>query len=103
METRKIKIRVTQRTTHDGKNKFNTYKTFSKNGNPTEVKFRKDVKELPEKDGFYTFDADDMSLNKSGEYPVLWIRSGYINFEELNAETEESKEKNRQELSDYFG
>lgn len=102
METKRIKIRVTQRTTKDGK-KFNTFKTFSKNGNPTEVKFRQSVRTLPEKDGFYTFDADDMSLNKSGEYPVLWIRGEYQSFEELNAETEESKAKNRQDLTDYFG
>ena len=49
METKKLKVRVTERTTKEGR-KFNTYTTFSKNGRKTELKFRKDVKVLPEKD-----------------------------------------------------
>ena len=102
METKEIKIIVAEKTTNDGR-KFKTFKTFSKNGRPTEVKFRKDVTELPMVSGYYTFNVDDMNLNKSGEYPVLWIKANAVSFRTLTEATEEAAAKARKDLEDYFG
>ncbi len=98
METKRIKIVVQEKTTKDGR-KFDTYKTFSKNGRATEVKFRKDVKDLPKATCYIVCDVDDMNLNTSGEYPVLWIRA-IQGIEDLNAANTES---NRAKINDYFG
>lgn len=102
METRELKIIVTEKATKDGR-KFNTYKTFSKNGRPTEVKFRKDVTEVPKKSGFYTFDEDALNLNTTGEYPVLWVRANPVSFREIGEASKESEEKQRAAIKDYFG
>ena len=102
-ETKELKIKVTEKTTKDGKKKFNTYKTFSKNGRPTEIKFRQEVSQLPKEDGHYTFNADEMDLNTSGEYPTLWIRGDYIAFRPLGELTEDEKAKKREAINDYFG
>lgn len=102
METRELKITVTEKATKEGR-KFNTYKTYSKNGRPTEVKFRKDVTDLPKKTGFYTFDEEALNLNTTGEYPVLWIRSNPVSFREIGEATEESAAKQREAIKDYFG
>lgn len=97
METRKFKIKVTQKKTADGRT-FNTFKTFSKNGRAIEVKFRKEVKNIPEKDCFIIVPADDAHLNTSGEYPVMWVKS----ISETLDLASESAESNRKKLSEYF-
>lgn len=98
METKKIKIVVNERSTKDGR-KFLTYRTFSKNGRATEVKFRKEVKQLPSKNCYAIVNVDDMNLNTSGEYPVVWIKSvvTYEDFETANAEA------NAEKINEYFG
>ena len=95
--TRKIKIKVTPKKTADGRS-FNTYKTFSKNGRAVEVKFRKECKNIPEKDCFVICNEDDMNLNVSGEFPVMWIRS-IVDTEDLETA---SAEANRKRLADFF-
>lgn len=56
--------------------KFNVYKAFigTKKKGYT-LKFRKDVKNLPQESGFLTCRPQDMSIDKSGKYPVLWIHA----------------------------
>ena len=98
METKKLKVRVTERTTKEGR-KFNTYATFSKNGRKTELKFRKDVKQLPDKDCYIEVAIEAMNLNTSGEYPVLWV-SDVIAIHNLESVTAES---NAKKINDYFG
>lgn len=98
METKKLKIRVTEKATADGR-KFNTFKTFSKNGRATEVKFRKEVKNVPEKDCFIVVDVDDMNLNTANEFPVVWIKAIQA-IEDLETG---SAEANRDKINDYFG
>ena len=102
METRRFLIKVTEKSTKDGAKKFNTYKTFSKNGRPTEVKFRQDVTPLPKEDCVIECLENCVNLNTSGRFPVLWISAieRVVPREELNAENEE---KNRAKLADYFG
>ena len=102
METRRFMIKVTEKTTTDGAKKFKTYKTFSKNGRPTEVKFKQCVNPLPQEDCVIECKEDAVNLNTSGQYPVLWVSAieRIIPREELNAE---NAEKNRAKLAEYFG
>lgn len=97
METKKLKIVVTERT-HEGR-KFNTFKTFSKNGRATEVKFRKEVTNLPTKNCYIVVNVDDINVKDSGEYPVCWIKK-IVAIEDLETATAEA---NRQKVNDYFG
>ena len=98
METRKFKIYVTERSTKDGR-KFNAYHTFSKNDRRTEVKFNRDVKELPSKTCYVEVEETKCNLNTSGEYPVLYIKE-IIKIESLAAGNIEA---NRNKIKDYFG
>ena len=98
METKKIKVVVTEKTTKDGR-KFNTYHTFSKNDRRTELKFTKAVKELPSKTCYAVLNVEDMDLNTSGEFPVLWVR-GVVEYEDLAAASAEARAK---KINDYFG
>ena len=95
--TRKIKIKVTPKKTADGRS-FYTYKTFSKNGRAIEVKFRKECKNAPEKDCFIVCNEDDMHLNTSGEYPVMWVQA-IVDTEDLETA---SAEANRKRLAEFF-
>lgn len=97
METKRLKVRVQERTTSDGR-KFNTYATFSKNGRKTDLKFRKTVTNLPTKDCYIVVNADDINLNTSGEYPICWINAiQAIEDATVNAEA------NRKKVDEYFG
>lgn len=98
METKKLKVRVTERTTKEGR-KFNAYSTFSKNGRRTELKFTKGVKDVPTEDCYIEVAKTDMNLNTSGEYPVVWVKN-VIAIEEI---AEVIAEKNSQAIDDYFG
>lgn len=97
-ETKKLKIRVTQRKTKEGR-PFNVYHTFSKNDRKTEVKFKSECNQKPEKDCYIIVAIDKMNLNKSGEYPVLWV-SEVIAIEDLAVA---QAEKNRQAINEWFG
>ena len=96
METKKLKIVVTERK-HEGRS-FNVFHTFSKNGRRTEVKFRKEVKNLPDKTCYVVVNVDDMNLNTSGEFPICWIKAiqSIEDLEVANLET------NRQKINEYF-
>lgn len=96
--TKKLKVRVTEKETKEGR-KFNTYKTFSKNGRATELKFRKEVKLLPEKDCYIVVKASDINLNTSGEYPVCWIQD----VQAIEDIAPAQAEKNLEKVNDYFG
>lgn len=102
METKRIKVIVAHKKTKDGK-AFDTYKTFSKNGRPTELKFREEVEGKPKEDCYITVNTDNMNVNTSGEYPVCWVKGKIEKIEPLGTLTEEQIEKNRAKLNDYFG
>jgi len=97
METKRIKIIVGERKTNDGKS-FNTYKAVTKNGNLIDCKFRKVVKNLPEKTCYAIIGVDNMNIDKSKEYPVMWVNAveGYEDIAEVTAE------KNKKVIDDYF-
>lgn len=98
METKKIKCVVTERETVDGR-RFNTYKTFSKNGRATELKFRKEVTNLPKKSCYIVVNVDDINIVTSGEYPVCWVKA-IQSIEDLG--TFDAK-RNADQVNEYFG
>lgn len=58
-------------------NKFIAYKTVNKQGRFMTVKFRKEVKNAPEKPGTYWVktSAENVSVDTNRQYPVLWVHS----------------------------
>lgn len=72
LETTKIKT---------DKNEFYAYKGFPEpKKERIDVKFRKDVKNIPTTSGYITVNIDDLSLDTRKRFPVLWIH----NFVEFN-------------------
>lgn len=100
METKRIKIVVTERKTAEGR-VFNTYHTFSKNGRRVDVKFRKEVN-APKENCYIECDVNDMNLNTSGQFPVLWIKAiqNVISAEDVISENAAA---NAEKINDYFG
>lgn len=101
METRRFLIKVTEKTTNDGK-KFYTYKTFSKNGRAVEVKFTQESGFNTKEDCIIEVLEGKCDLNTSGMYPVLWIRKveRVVPKEEIDAER---AVKNAKKLEEFFG
>ena len=97
-EEKKIKIIVTEKKTKDGK-KFNTYKTVSKNGRLIDAKFRKEVKELPEQTCYAHILVDNMNIDKTREFPVLWISK----VEAYSTISDGATEGNRNAINEFFG
>lgn len=98
METKKIKVIVTERTSADGR-KFNSFKTFSKNGRATDLKFRKEVRNVPTENCYIVVNVDDMNVNTSGEYPVCWVKA----IQEIVPLNEVNPVNNREKINEYFG
>ena len=71
-ENLKLRVKVKRITTKDGKT-FDAYETVGKNGMRITVKFRKEVKNLPEKDSFIIVPLDKMNYAKNTIYPTIWI------------------------------
>ena len=100
METKKIEIVVEEKTTkREGKEvKFNTYKTFSKNGRKMDVKFRQEVKNLPKEHSIAIIAVDDMNIDTTGRFPVVWVKAvqGYESIETAR------KENNKKKVDEFF-
>lgn len=73
-ETRKIKILVSEKETKEGR-KFNVYKAVTKDGRLMDCKFRKEVKNLPEKTCYIYVLPTEINIDKSREYPTIWVKS----------------------------
>ena len=97
METKKIMIYVTERKSSDGK-KFNSYHTFTKNNKRMDVKFRQAVTNLPTSNCMAIIGVDDMNIDKSGRYDVLWVKA-VVGYEDM---AEAKVEANRQRIDEYF-
>lgn len=97
-ETKELKVVVEQKSTKDGR-KFNTFKTFSKNGRKTDLKFTKEVTNVPTKNCVIVVNVDDMNLDERGMYPIVWVKA----IQEIKDTADVSKEKSRKAINDYFG
>lgn len=98
METKKIKVIVKAKTTNDGKKSFNTYQTVTKNGRLMELKFRKEVKNLPEATCMAIIECDNMNVDNSREYPCLWVKA-VVDYESLE---QNASETNKAKLDEFF-
>lgn len=58
-------------------NKFIAFRTTTKNGRFITVKFRKEVKNAPDKPGTYWLKvlAENVSIDANRQYPVLWVHA----------------------------
>ena len=77
--TKDIEILVSEREYTDKdtgkKKKFNTYKAVTKTGKLMDCKFRREVTNLPTKNGIITVKIENMNIAKNMKYPVLWIKA----------------------------
>ena len=72
-DTLKLRVRVKRITTKDGK-MFDAYETIGKNGIRINVKFRKEVKNLPSEDSYIIVPIDKANYAKNTIYPTIWIQ-----------------------------
>ena len=98
METKRIEILVEEKKTAEGK-RFNTFKAFTKNGRKIDVKFRKEVKNLPEGNCYAVIGVDNMNVDKSKRFPVLWV-SQVESYEDVSEVRAENNKKQLDELFD---
>lgn len=59
-----------------------------------DVKFRKDVKNVPQTSGYITVKLSDLSVDRRKRYPVLWI----ANFESFDENNPNQSNKSVEEL-----
>lgn len=95
-DTLKLRVKVKRITTKDGKT-FDAYETVGKNGMRITVKFRKEVKNLPEKDSFIVVPLDKMNYAKNTIYPTIWIHQV---LEVIPVEVEKQVDKSLLEILD---
>ena len=95
-DTLKLRVRVKQIITKDGRT-FNAYETVGKNGLKINVKFRKEVKNLPSKDSYIVVPIEKMNYAKNTIYPTIWVQD-VINV--IPLETEKQVDKTLLEILD---
>lgn len=71
---KKFKVIVSEKETKEGR-KFNVYKAVTNEGRLIDCKFRKEVKNLPEKTCYVHVYNTEMNIDKSREYPTLWVKA----------------------------
>ena len=97
METKELRVYVEERKTADGR-AFNVYKVLTKKNTKCDLKFTRDVKNLPTKNCYIVVDVDKMSYNTQGAYPVTWVSE----VKEIKELTEVNREKNRAVIDEMF-
>lgn len=80
MKIYSIDLYVKEVKTKDGKNTFNSYHTYDKKGKILSVRFKRDIKVLPDKNG--VIDIVKGNVSKAGKYPVLWVEE-YANYHDF--------------------
>ena len=95
-DTLKLRVKVKQIITKDGRS-FKAYETVGKGGIRINVKFRKDVKNLPSEDGYIIVPLEKMNYAKNTIYPTIWVQD-VINV--IPLETEKQVDKTLLEILD---
>ena len=92
-EQKEIRIDVIVRKLErkDGSGSFLTYKGFTKRGK-LDLKFTKEVKDVPTKNGYIYVESENVNVNRTGRFPVIWVKK-IEKFEEINF---------TQKIEDYF-
>ena len=71
-DTLKLHVRVKRITTKDGR-VFDAYETIGKNGVRINVKFRKEVKNVPSEDSYIIVPLDKVNYARNTIYPTIWV------------------------------
>lgn len=95
-DTLKLRIRVKRIATKDGR-VFDAYETIGKNGTRINVKFRKEVKNLPLEDSFIIVPLNKVNYAKNTIYPTIWVHEITS---VIPAEIEKQVDKNLFEILD---
>ena len=70
---------------------FLAYKGFTKKG-WIDLKFTIVVKDVPSKNGYIYVESENVNVNRTGRFPVIWVKK-IEKFEEINF---------TQKIEDYF-
>lgn len=91
-----LKIEVSVKTVRfageEKEESFLAYKGFTKKG-WIDLKFTKEVKEVPTRNGFIYVESENVNVNRTGRFPVIWVKK-IEKFEEITF---------TQKIEDYFG
>lgn len=68
-----IPVIVRELETKDGK-KFNVYKAVQNNGKLIDLKFRREVKNLPDRNCIIKVLPENLNIDKTRQYPALWCK-----------------------------
>ena len=71
-DTLKLRVRVKRISTKDGR-AFDAYETIGKNGVRINVKFRKEVKNVPSEDCYIIVPIEKINYAKNTIYPTIWV------------------------------
>jgi len=88
-DTLKLRVKIKQIITKDGRS-FKAYETVGKGGIIINVKFRKEVKNLPSEDGYIIVPLEKMNYAKNTIYPTIWVKE-VINVIPLESEKQVDK------------
>lgn len=95
MDQKVLKLEISVKTIkfagETGEESFLAYKVFTKKG-WVDLKFTKDVKNAPTKNCFIFVDTDKLNINKTGRFPIVWVKE-IAKIEEINF---------TQKVEDYF-
>lgn len=95
-DTLKLRVKVKKINTKDGRS-FNVFETVGKNGLKINVKFRKEVKNIPSEDSYIIVPLAKMNYAKNTIYPTIWVQE-VINV--IPLETEKQVDKTLLEILD---
>jgi hypothetical protein len=92
-----LEIKVIPMETLDGKKKFNAYKVLGKDGRYMDLKFRKEVENLPKEKGLLYVASADLSIDNNRKFPATWIHK-FEKFVPLSSQRSEDKK-----VAEFFG
>lgn len=92
-----LEIKVVEMETLDGKKKFNAYKVLGKDGRYMDLKFRKEVVNLPKENGLLYVKSENLSIDNNRKFPATWIHA-FEKFVPLSSQRTDDKK-----VAEFFG
>lgn len=92
-----LEIKVVEMETLDKKKKFNAYKVLGKDGRYMDLKFRKEVENLPKENGLLYVKADAISIDKNRKFPATWVHA-FVKFVPFSSQRSVDKR-----VDEFFG
>ena len=86
-----ISVKTVRYAGEEKEESFLAYKGFTKKG-WIDLKFTKDVENVPTKNGFIYVENENVNVNRTGRFPVIWVKK-IEKFEEITF---------TQKIEDYF-